>query len=462
MSVEDLSAAFVRKYRDAVARYHMLQVGDRIIVGISGGADSVALLHALREDCRSPNACAKLEAAHLNHNLRGAESARDERFVRELCAGWGIPLTVESRPVAELAAATGRSVELCAREERYAFFRRLGGKTATAHTLDDSAETVLLNLARGAGLRGLCGIPPVRGNIIRPLILCTRAEVEAYCAAHGLEYVTDSTNLSDLYTRNKLRHRVIPVLREINPAFPQGLGAMSHSLRVDEDYLDGLAREALADSALGGRRWDAGAIAGQPEPIRRRMLCRILVLHDIPVERRRIERVEALLCAGGAARLSSRWVCRCGCGVLELAPALRESVRMMTPVVLQAPFQSAEIRVFSDKVLTLTVCERTIFEESINILPNGFQNALDCDKIDRIVTIRQRAPGDAIRLAGRGCTKTLKKLYNEAGLTARQRERTLVLAGMDGLLWVEGFGVCESVRPGSETSRLLLLTLRDL
>ncbi len=182
-----------------------------------------------------------LIAAHVNHGLRGEEADRDERFVRDFCERNSIVLQVLHADVIATAREKSQGIEECGREVRYSFFRSLcgpDGRIATAHTLSDSAETVLMNLAKGAGTKGLCGIPPVRGNIVRPLIDITRAEVERYCSCFGLDFVTDSTNLTDGYGRNKLRHHVVPVLQEINPAFECAVERTTQILRCDEEYFE--------------------------------------------------------------------------------------------------------------------------------------------------------------------------------------------------------------------------------
>lgn len=454
--------------RQAIADFQMFGRGDSLVVGVSGGADSVALFHFLR--ALAVEWDLSLTAVHLNHRLRGAESDRDEAFVRRLCADWGIPLTAHSAEVADLAAVRGLSVEECARRERYALFERVAAvrdaRIVTAHNLDDSTETVLLNLARGTGLRGLCGIPPVRRDpgrpvIVRPLIGCSRREVETYCAAEGLPFVTDSTNLSDDYTRNKLRHRVMPVLAEVNPAVLRSVAGTTDALRADADYLDALAEQAMNRSARGGDSWDSGTLLAQPEPLRRRALLRILADHGVPVERRRLEQLEGLLTAGGAMQLSGEWFCRCSGGCMTFFPAVREERWQLEPIPLSPAAGDRNILLFSAKMLCVSWRMLGNFEETINNPKNQFQNALDCAKIGRIIKIRQRMPGDRIRLAGRGCTKTLRKLFNEAGLSSWQRERTLVLEDENGPLWVEGFGVAESAAVDAGTRHALFLETHD-
>ena len=197
----------------------MTEPGDTVVCAVSGGADSVSMLHVLLS--LQDTLGIRVEAAHFNHHLRGAESDRDEAFVRQLCASLGVPLHTGGGDVQARAAQTHESLEEAARKLRYAFFDTLPGLVATAHTQDDNLETVLLNLTRGTGLAGLTGIPPKRGRLIRPMLVCTRAQIEACLAEHGFSYVTDSTNLLPDARRNRLRQRVIPLLREENPAVAQ-------------------------------------------------------------------------------------------------------------------------------------------------------------------------------------------------------------------------------------------------
>lgn len=234
------------KIRAISARYDMLKSGDTVVAAVSGGADSMALLNLLftmREELGIT-----LLACHINHNLRGEESLRDERFVRDFCDERQIELIVYS---VEIKPDKHESIEERARKTRYECFEKLcterNAKLATAHTASDNAETVLINLLRGTGTKGLGGIPPVRGKIIRPLLRCTREETERYCAEQGIGYITDSTNLSEEYTRNKLRLKIIPQLKSFNPSLIDGISRMTEAVTDDNAYLDGLAETAKTD-----------------------------------------------------------------------------------------------------------------------------------------------------------------------------------------------------------------------
>ena len=253
------------KVRRTIEEYHMLSPGDRVIAAVSGGADSVCLL-ALLCAWREPRGIS-IRALHVHHGLRGAEADRDECFVRALAEQLGLPCAVSRIDAAALALRDHISVEEAGRTARYAFFAQTageGGRIATAHTLDDSIETVLMNLVRGTGLRGLCGIPRIRGNIVRPLLDCTRAEVEDYLGALGQPYCTDSTNLTDDYTRNRIRHDILPRLCALNPNFPGAMARMLPRLAAQQALTDCLAAQSAQQlhAACGGLSRGGGGGGG--------------------------------------------------------------------------------------------------------------------------------------------------------------------------------------------------------
>ncbi len=235
-----------KKVAETVENFRMLDGHPRpkVLVALSGGADSVALLRAIVR--LGDKLCNGIACAHVNHMIRGEEADRDELFVSQLCTKLGVALYTAKIDIPMLSKKLGTGVEETARNERYAFFDGICKQhgfdlIATAHTASDNAETMIFNLARGSCLDGLCGIPPVRDNIIRPLILCTRDEVEAYLSELGQEFVTDSTNLSDDYSRNLIRHAVIPQLKKINPSLEATLCETVQALRHDSAFLNDVA-----------------------------------------------------------------------------------------------------------------------------------------------------------------------------------------------------------------------------
>ena len=204
--------------------YEMIKPGDTVVCAVSGGADSMALLWAmylLRDKLKI-----QLSAAHFNHHLRGEESDRDEAFVADFCKGYGIEFVTGSGNVVPGA----KGLEAAAREARYAFLRSLSGKVATAHTASDNAETVLMHLVRGTGLKGLGGVTPVNGNVIRPMLSITREEVLTFLAEYSIPYVEDSSNAGDAFLRNRLRHFVMPLLEKENPLRRNERGNSGHAV----------------------------------------------------------------------------------------------------------------------------------------------------------------------------------------------------------------------------------------
>ncbi len=211
-----------------------------VTVALSGGSDSVCCLHYLLH-----NTDYQVGAVHFNHQLRGAESDRDEDFCRELCQKWNVPLTVGRGDVAGRAKATGESIEEAARHMRYDFFASLRTTVATAHHGNDNGETVLLQLLRGTGLKGLCGIPADRDFLIRPLLGWSKAQVMDYLTAHHLDYVEDSTNQLDDGLRNQIRHHILPKMVELQPNFISKIEKTTKLLQADQDYLQTIAQETL-------------------------------------------------------------------------------------------------------------------------------------------------------------------------------------------------------------------------
>lgn len=250
-----------------------LEPGSVVCCAVSGGADSVALLHLLWGLC--PPLGLTLRAAHFNHCLRGAESDGDAAFVQDLCRRWGIPLTLGRGDAAARAEATGESIEEAARALRRAFLLAQPGYIATAHNADDQVETILINLLRGTGLKGLGGMAPAAGRIVRPLLSATRADILTYLTARGLSWREDSTNALDDALRNRLRHHVLPLLRAENPSLSETVGRSAAILREEEALL-AAQTAALLERAKRGGGWDCATLAAAPAALRTRALRQLL------------------------------------------------------------------------------------------------------------------------------------------------------------------------------------------
>ena len=452
----------VETMRKTVADEAMFPPGSAVLVALSGGADSMALLHALLS-LRETLGLRLIAATHVNHGLRGEEALRDEQFVREQCRSLGTPLTVLHADVAAEAAARGEGLEAAGRRIRYAYFEReaerLGAVVATAHTLNDSVETVLLHLARGCGLGGLRGIPasatlPGGARAVRPLIGCTRAQVEGYCAENAIRFVTDSTNADPSFARNRVRVQVIPALTAINPSLPAAVSRLMKRAGQDEAYLRAQAADALECAALcdGRDGWSVSFLAELAPALRSRALI-------LAVEQKtgrscsdaQIDALERLLITGGEATLNQDWAARAAQGRFALVP------RERAPVGREIPLQSGISCTFSGRIYMPELLALADFEKETKIHKNLLKNALNYDKISGYVSLRSRRPGDAFRPAGRGVSKTLKKLMNEEKLPVEKRDAVAVLCDREGIVLVEGFGCDERVRIGPDTHRVLVL-----
>ena len=288
---------FIEKARSAFCGFSAAKSAKTVVCGLSGGADSVALLLAMDE--LSEEFGFSAAACHPNHGLRGEESDADERFCEELCKKLEIPLYKREISVSGFSEKHESSEET-ARKVRYDFFGEAldffgeNAVLATAHNANDNAETVLLNLIRGTGLRGLCGIPRERGRIIRPLLNISRAEIEEFLAEKGQDFVIDKTNFSEEYTRNKVRAKILPEILEINPSFLNAICRMTKNLRDDEDFFDKSAEKVLAESK-SGRGFLAEKIDSQPEPIKIRAVKKILSNGGIEPSALRIKTAISLL-----------------------------------------------------------------------------------------------------------------------------------------------------------------------
>ncbi len=406
--MRDMLLRFIRENK-------LITPGSTLICAVSGGKDSVCLLHmmvSLQKELQIT-----IEAAHLNHQLRGAESDRDEAFVRSFCESLGVPLTVSRADVVSRCEKTGESVEEAARVLRYRFFESLGGLVATAHTQDDNLETVLLNLVRGTALRGLCGIPPKRGKIVRPLLCVSRAEVEAYLKKHGLCHVEDSSNASILPLRNRLRHEVVPLLARENPKLPQSVFHMSEILRAEDAYLEGEAASLLQRAMLpdGGR--SCRMLQTAPEALFARALR--LLLTELSVSKPSRAHVEALaqLVSGTngsqSITLPGGKILRRSYDVLTLDSGETASGFAARRLCIGGETQIPE--------LSLRVSCRFVknFEKSMQS-PCTFAFKYDTIEAPEGLLIRPRAPGDEIRLPGG--RRTLKKLFIDRKIPASRRQ----------------------------------------
>lgn len=389
-----------------------VQPGDTVICAVSGGADSMALLMAMYLKKEELGIC--LEAAHFNHQLRGAESDGDEAFVREFCHRFDIPLHVGRGNI----TAGKKGLEAAAREVRYAFFAALNGKIATAHTADDNAETVLMHLVRGTGLKGLGGIAPVSGKLIRPMLNVTRQEVLEFLAEYHVSYRTDSSNETDAFLRNRLRHHVMPLLKEENPRLAENLSAMAQRLRLDEAALTNAAACPALPGVMELR---------QLEPaVRSRMLERFLKENGVKEpEAEHIALAEKLVFSDKPSAAGHFPGGVTVTRVYDHLTVLSETVSLQ-PCILP-PCGSIDL---PELHLRVTIADAKTIENSNNVFTFHAAGG---------IVLRSRESGDEMRLSGG--SRSLKKLYTDRKIPAHQRLQIPVLADDEGVLAVYGIGV---------------------
>ena len=383
------------KLRSFVREQDLIRPGDKIVCAVSGGADSMALLWAmylLKDEWELD-----LSAAHFNHQLRGAESDRDEAFVRDFCQGYGIPLHVGSGTV----IPGKKGLEAAARDARYAFLDTLPGKIATAHTADDNAETLLMHLVRGTGLKGLGGIAPQRGNLIRPMLSITRTDVEAFLEEYAVSHIEDSSNGTDEFLRNRIRRHVMPLLKEENPKLAENLSATALRLRQDEAAL---AAEAQLDAP------DIDKLRVMAPAVRTRALERFLKENGVrEPEATHIRLLESLVFSDNP------------------------SARGNFPGGITIGRNYGRLEVVSEAAFPELQFSCSEAEELINTA-----DVFTVVPVGEIYT-RPRQTGDTIRLSGG--TKSIKKLFIDRKIPAAQRDRIPILCDEAGIIGIPGISV---------------------
>lgn len=427
-----------------IEEHSMADRGGHIIAALSGGADSVCLLLVLKGLCADLGT--GLSAVHVDHNLRGAESVRDREFCKQLCEKEGISIEVFSVDAAGYSAERGLSVEEAARVLRYGCFERAaekfpGAVIATAHNCCDNTETVLFNVTRGTGVRGLRGIPYKRDNIIRPLLDVSREEIEKYLGAKGQEFMTDSTNLSDDCSRNMIRHNVIPELLRVNSGLHRAVSRLCESAAEDEDFLSGLAVSVPADK-----------IADCHPAVRKRFIRNMLEEKGIALSGQRLCELDEALSEKRDMRiqLSGDIFAVFSRGVMEIRvmsdknvpAAVSYGVDISALSGAEGSSEDVFIAEF-DKTVNIRRINYDIFAESFIINKNLTNNTLDCAKIKGDVIIRSKRDGDSYIMRGRQHTTRLKKLYNGMKLPANDRACSLVMEDGVGIIWSEYGGAAE-------------------
>jgi tRNA(Ile)-lysidine synthase len=451
-----------RKVAAYIAQHNLISPGHTVVVAVSSGADSVALMHLLSR--LGAEQGFSLVVAHVHHGLR-AEADSEQRFVEELAAALGHPCYSSRVDVRGLAAQEGRTLEEAGREARYRYLqhlcRELGAqRIATAHHRQDQAETVLLHVLRGSGLRGLQGMLPRRGNLVRPLLDCTRAEIEDYLRAQGLRWCSDASNLDLRFLRNRVRHSLLPQLeREYNPALVEALAQLAELARADEQVLEeataGVLEQALAEEDGGVLRLDLEVLRGAPLGLQRRAVLHCLTRLGGPQGWKMgdVEAALRLAAAPGSARQ------------LHLPRGLRVE-KDYTHLVFHRGLPPPRPYCHLLQVPGITRIPEAGLQVEARLQPPGAEGEadvrLDWHRLKQPLLVRSRRPGDRMRPLGLGGSKKLQDLFVDARIPARERDRVPVLEDAGRVCWVAGMRPDERVAVGPETTEILALAVRPL
>lgn len=454
--------------RKTIEKYQMFSSGDAVLVGVSGGADSVCLLHAL--SVLKEKTGIRIAAAHLNHQIRGEEAERDAEFVKELCRKWKIPCYIKNADIPSSAAELGVSEETAGRLQRYRFFRELCeehgfDRIATAHNRNDQAETILMRVIRGSGIDGLSGIRYVRRDgVVRPLLDVERGQIEAYCRENDISYCTDSTNNDEAYTRNRIRHRLLPILQEeFNPNITAALANMAENMAEDGEFLSGYANRLYhrINSPAPGQKpivLDMETLSMVQESIRNRLIllaAREAMGKHYRMERVHLEAVGELLKkeTGASVQLPEGLRVTVQYGWLAFVTE-KEREQRETAELLAREYDGVAIgQTYVIGGQTVTLEERELPSKQ-----NANEMILDYDKVVQMpLQLRTRRRGDRIAVYRDGKDKKLKSFLIDAKIPADEREKIPLLCSGNQVLAVIGHRIAEPYKREKNTKRGLVI-----
>jgi tRNA(Ile)-lysidine synthase len=489
-SSKDVLLAAVHTF---IEEHHLLPQSGCVVVGVSGGPDSVCLLHVLQYLC-APDGFfpqVKLHVAHLDHLLRGEESRAEATFVADLAARWKLPCTVAQRDVAAQARTGHQSIEEAARAARYAFLREVAAQVgavriAVGHHADDQVETLVMHWLRGSGTAGLAGMRPLEKEIIRPLLGARRDEILAYCARHRLTFCEDTSNQDPRFLRNRIRHALLPVLEGYNPNLRETLLRNAEIFAEEERYFQAQVDAAWPQVVLAETPAVAGVVRVEgdvaayrrlPLAVRRRLLRHLGLLVSggmISLELRHLTAVDDLLhrvAGSGEAhlpggirvqRVYGRFVCEHVAarqsGQTEM-PSEQVGTSMPLPVPGEACLPGTRWLV------------RTQILDGASMPPPGYERSatgsrrgyMDLEAVEKYLplALRTRRAGDRFRPLGMAQEKKLQDVFVDAKMPRTERQTLPLVCGADGtLLWVPGYLVSDLVKLTPATRRVLALELR--
>lgn len=454
----------IEKVKRYMQEWHMLEKDDRVIVGVSGGADSVCLLFVLSE--LRKEIPFELVAVHVNHGLRGIEADKDEEYVKKICESLGVFVYSYHENVELIAKKRKQSTEEAGREVRRACFEATmkdcgANKIALAHHKNDNAETMLFHLARGTGLRGLGGMKPVQGFYIRPFLCVTRAEIESYLKEGAISYCEDATNATDVYTRNKIRNHLIPFLeKEINPAAVVHIGETMQQLQIIQDYMEKQVAEVFAQCV---HEEDGNYLIWEQNFEKLHDALKSLVIKKIMFKLSKAEKDIEQIHIQDVLNLFEKQVGKqvdlpyqlqakkVYDGVKVLKKEKNISEEMKYDIQISVGTQGSIF--YEGQNLQYRIFEK--LKENENGTQNGGKQWFDCDIIQNGLTVRTRCPGDYITIHPDGRTQKLKSFFINEKVPQEMRDHILLLADGSHILWIVGMRTNCLYQANSKTKHVL-------
>ena len=456
---------FLKKVRNYILDNNLVNYGDNVVLGVSGGADSVALLFVM--DSLKNEFNLNLKVVHINHGLR-KEASSEAEYVRTLAKQKNIPFTLFEYDVKKLAKENGLGTEEMGRKLRYEAFDKalsdMGGKgvICVAHNENDCAETMLFNLFRGTGLKGLGGISPRRGNVIRPLLCVSRDEIEDYLAMLDVKYCTDQSNLTDEYTRNRIRNRIIPLVRQMvcDEAVPHMAEAASQ-LREAYGFTDRFAEHSFNDCLIKKEydtvTLDITKLLGYDVYIQKLLVKRMidsLVPMNKDITHVHIESVLQLLTKQGSHSVNVPYGIRfiTSYGLLSAYKEKDNEKHIIEPTEL-----IVDGTTFCDGKKAF---ETRVFDKPKDFIPspNQYTKWFDYDKIKQSLSIRTRQSGDCICVNSNGGTKKLKDYFIDEKIPVNERDKIILIAFDKEVVWVVGYRISEACKVTEKTEKILEVT----
>ena len=432
-----------------------------VIVGFSGGADSVMLLIILRRFCQI-NSFGMPVAVHINHMIRGEEALRDREFSRDFAKAVGVEFVTESADIPLLAKSLSRGLEEVARDVRYSIFRKIKegrniSSIAVAHNATDNTETVIINMMRGSGLRGLLGIPPERDDIIRPLLKISKCDIIDALESYGIPYVTDSTNFSVDYTRNYVRHEILPKLKRLSQNPDEKISRLTATLRDDEDFLLTTAEKFYSENSVSDML-ALDAFLPLHNAIKSRVICLMAKNKGSSIEKTHISKILSLA------------------GTKSFSVSIPSSLKFISDgkyLYVRGENENNDNEDFFSRIslgvndisgfsgIIVASNEKfteNIIETSSNVYKISIQQRIKFDIINEVLYVRGKKDGDAYRYGG--MTHKLKKLYNDRSIPPKMRNNVPIFCDDEGIFWVPGFSV-RSDRAPKNTEKTLYIAIAN-